>query len=107
VYPNSWKPNISPLLSEQAIMPKDPFRIRDHVADFDDIVADIVARSAATRNVLPMLADVAYGEGVAERLDVFFPPGRRRDLPVHIFIHGGYWRMFSKRDYSYVATTIA
>ncbi|TIT52792.1 MAG: alpha/beta hydrolase, partial [Mesorhizobium sp.] len=39
-------------------MSKDPFRTRDHVADFDDIVADIVARSAATRASLPMLADV-------------------------------------------------
>ncbi|WP_457155853.1 alpha/beta hydrolase, partial [Mesorhizobium sp. P5_C1] len=25
---------------------------------------------------------------------------------VHMFIHGGYWRMFSKRDYSYVAETV-
>ncbi|WP_245523663.1 alpha/beta hydrolase, partial [Mesorhizobium sp. M8A.F.Ca.ET.167.01.1.1] len=27
-------------------------------------------------------------------------------LPVHMFIHGGYWRMFSKRDYSYIAETV-
>jgi len=87
-------------------MSKDPFRTRDHVADFDGIVADIVARSAATRATLPMVADVAYGEGGAERLDLFFPAGRRRDLPVHVFIHGGYWRMFSRSDYSYVADTV-
>ncbi|MET2832059.1 alpha/beta hydrolase [Mesorhizobium shangrilense] len=87
-------------------MPKDPFRTRDHVADFDDIVADIVARSTATRATLPMVTDVAYGEGSAERLDLFFPPGRHKNLPVHIFIHGGYWRMFSRSDYSYVADTV-
>ncbi|WP_292561526.1 alpha/beta hydrolase [Mesorhizobium sp.] len=87
-------------------MSKDPFRTRDHVADFDDIVADIVSRSAETRATLPMSADIAYGEGKAERLDLFFPPGARRDLPVHIFIHGGYWRMFSRSDYSYVANTV-
>ncbi|RVD46717.1 alpha/beta hydrolase, partial [Mesorhizobium sp. M8A.F.Ca.ET.023.02.2.1] len=87
-------------------MSKDPFRTRDHVADFDDIVADIVARSAATRASLPMLADVAYGSHEAERLDLFFPEGPRKDLPVHIFIHGGYWRMFTKSDYSYVAETV-
>lgn len=87
-------------------MPKDPFRTRDHVADFDDIVADIMARSAATRATLPMVADVAYGESKAERLDLFFPPGTRSGLPVHIFIHGGYWRMFSKADYSYIADTV-
>ncbi|WP_421914295.1 alpha/beta hydrolase [Mesorhizobium sp.] len=87
-------------------MRKDPFRTRDHVADFDDIVADIVARSALARSRLPMVADVAYGEGKAERLDLFFPSGRRGNLPVHIFIHGGYWRMFSRSDYSYVADTV-
>lgn len=84
----------------------DPFRIRDHVADFDDIVADILARSAAARANLPMEADVAYGPDRTETLDLFFPAGSRSGRPVHLFIHGGYWRMFSKRDYSYVAETI-
>lgn len=87
-------------------MPKDPFRTRDHVADFDDIVADIVARSTATRTTLPMAGDLAYGKHPAEKLDLFFPPSRGSSLPVHIFIHGGYWRMFSKTDYSYIADTV-
>ncbi|RWN18144.1 MAG: alpha/beta hydrolase [Mesorhizobium sp.] len=95
-----------PSPSEPAVMSNDPFRTRDHVADFDDIVADIVSRSAETRATLPMSAGIAYGEDEAERLDLFFPPGERRDLPVHIFIHGGYWRMFSRSDYSYVANTV-
>jgi arylformamidase len=84
----------------------DPFRIRAHVADFDDIVSDIVARSAATRATLPMVADVAYGADPTETVDLFFPDRPRSGLPVHMFIHGGYWRMFSKRDYSYVADTV-
>ncbi|MCX5512795.1 esterase [Kaistia algarum] len=87
-------------------MATDPFRIRDHVADFDVIVADIKARSTAARASLPMEADIAYGADPAETLDLFFPSGPRALLPVHIFIHGGYWRMFSKRDYSYVAETV-
>lgn len=87
-------------------MPKDPFRIRDHVTEFDDIVAEIVHRSAETRRNVPMIADVAYGATPAETCDLFFPQEERRGLPVHMFIHGGYWRMFSKRDYSYVADTI-
>ncbi|WP_348626869.1 MULTISPECIES: alpha/beta hydrolase [unclassified Mesorhizobium] len=84
-------------------MAKDPFRTLDHVPEFDDIVAEIRRRSAETRAKIPMIADVAYGAGHAETLDLFFPEGRRDRLPVHIFIHGGYWRMFSKTDYSYVA----
>ena len=84
----------------------DPFRIRDHLADFDDIVSDMVNRSEATRAAVPMLADIAYGHGPNETIDLFFPPGRRHGLPVHMFVHGGYWRMFSKRDFSYVANTV-
>ena len=86
--------------------PKDPFRIRDHVVEFDDIVAEIVRRSEDTRANVPMVADVAYGADATETIDLFFPEGKRDRLPVHMFIHGGYWRMFSKRDYSYVAETV-
>ncbi|MBB6410786.1 alpha/beta hydrolase [Mesorhizobium sangaii] len=88
-------------------MQKDPFRIRDHVAEFDDIVAEIVRRSTQSRANIPMVADVAYGPDATETVDLFFPKGKRERLPVHMFIHGGYWRMFSKRDYSYVAETVA
>jgi arylformamidase len=84
----------------------DPFRIRDHVADFDAIVAEIVQASARTRETVPMIADIAYGTGPSETVDIFFPDGPREGLPVHIFIHGGYWRMWSKREYSCVAKTV-
>lgn len=88
-------------------MEKDPFRTRDHVADFDDHVAAYTALSRETRASLPMVADVAYGDGRFETLDLFLPAagadGRR---PVHLFIHGGYWRMFAKEDFSFVANTV-
>ncbi|RWA76377.1 alpha/beta hydrolase [Mesorhizobium sp.] len=87
-------------------MTKDPYRIRDHVAEFDDIVAEIVRLSAEVRLRLPMVADIAYGPDATETVDLFFPEGKRDGLPVHMFIHGGYWRMFSKRDYSYIAETV-
>ena len=44
--------------------------------------------------------------GASETVDLFFPGGDGEPRPVHMFIHGGYWRMFSKRDYSLVADTI-
>ncbi|WP_342634086.1 alpha/beta hydrolase [Mesorhizobium tamadayense] len=53
-----------------------------------------------------MVSDVPYGPDRTEAVDLFFPKGKRDRLPVHMFIHGGYWRMFSKRDYSYVADTV-
>ena len=88
------------------LMTSDPFRIRDHVARFDAIVGEIIDRSDETRKRLPMKAGVPYGDGPNEKLDIFFPGTANGPLPVHIFIHGGYWRMFSKRDYSYVADTV-
>ncbi|WJI75152.1 MULTISPECIES: alpha/beta hydrolase [unclassified Mesorhizobium] len=76
------------------------------MVEFDDIVAEIVRRSEETRANVPMVADVAYGADATETMDLFFPEGKQDRLPVHMFIHGGYWRMFSKRDYSYVAQTV-
>lgn len=84
----------------------DPFRIRDHVADFDSIVSEIIDRSDETRKRLPARTGIRYGGGPNESLDIFFPSMNGGSVPVHIFIHGGYWRMFSKRDYSYVADTV-
>lgn len=84
----------------------DPFRTRDHVPDFDRHVVDYAARSAATRARLPMRADIAYGPSPAERLDLFFPPPHAATGAVHMFIHGGYWRMFGKDDFSFVAETV-
>ncbi|WP_184401855.1 alpha/beta hydrolase [Rhizobium sp. BK650] len=86
-------------------METDPFRIRGHVSDFDAIVSEIRAKSASTRARLAM-REISYGNGAGETLDVFYPDGPANRRPVHMFIHGGYWRMFSKRDYSFVAETI-
>ena len=87
-------------------MAADPFRIRDHVASFDDIVDDIRTRSIATRSTIAMEANVAYGGEAGETLDIFVPNGGGSRMPIHMFIHGGYWRMFSKEDFSCVAETI-
>lgn len=84
----------------------DLFRTRDHVPDFDRYVASYAERSAATRARLPMRAGIAYGPEAGETLDLFLPPPGRATGAVHIFIHGGYWRMFAKEDFSFVAETV-
>ena len=52
--------------------------------------------------------DVAYGDGPDDRLDLFFPDPAflTRPAPVHLFIHGGYWRANSKDNFSFVADSI-
>ena len=91
-------------------LPTDLFRTRDHVPDFDDKVLEYRRLSAETRSELKVIADLRYGPDPGQRLDLFVPvsetTANRASLPVHIFIHGGYWRMFSKGDFSFVARTV-
>lgn len=87
-------------------MSADPFRTRDHVPDFDDKVREYQRRSAEVRSSLRKETDIPYGRHPAQKLDIFFPHSEGSSLPVHMFIHGGYWRMFSKGDFSYVARTV-
>ena len=49
--------------------------------------------------------DVAYGKSDKEKLDIFpAPPGPRgKRPPVLAFIHGGYWRLLDKSDFSHPA----
>lgn len=87
-------------------MPADLFRTRDHVPDFDDQVAGYRTRSARTRAMPGMMPGLRYGPGEGETLDLFFPASAPARPPVHMFIHGGYWRMFCKEDFSFVADTV-
>jgi arylformamidase len=85
---------------------EDWFRIRQHVAEFDTIVAAFKHRSQETRAHLRCELDLSYGSAPGEKLDIFYPVGLTTRTPVHIFVHGGYWRMFSKDDFSFVADTV-
>jgi arylformamidase len=81
----------------------DPFRISALVPNFQEQMDGYKTASAATRARLRSQLDVRYGEGPRQRVDLFFPDGEARDLPIHIFIHGGYWRAQVKEGYSFVA----
>lgn len=55
---------------------------------------------AALRD-LTSSADVAFGDHELHRLDIY--PAAEVDAPVHVFIHGGYWRAQDKRNFAFVA----
>ncbi len=44
---------------------------------------------------------IAYGRGERQWSDLFLPEGAPKGLVV--FIHGGYWHLFSPRDFSHLA----
>lgn len=75
---------------------------RRKVADFADYLTRYATESAAARREFPCRLDVRYGPSAGETLDIFPAPGSAA-APVHVFVHGGYWRAMDKADFSYVA----
>ena len=58
-------------------------------------------QSAQARARLGGVLDVPYGATLAETLDIF--PADLPHAPVFVFLHGGYWRALSARDFSCAA----
>jgi arylformamidase len=55
----------------------------------------------AARRQQACLLDAPCGPSARERVDFF--PTRNSNAPLLIFIHGGWWRFLSKREFSWVA----
>jgi len=76
---------------------------RAKVADFADFLARYRAASDTLRRQRPG-QELAYGPPPAARLDIFpplaAPPGA---APVHVFIHGGYWKSLGKHEFAFTA----
>jgi arylformamidase len=68
--------------------------------DSEAIIQDWAARSAAVAERSACELGVKYGPTRDEYCDVF-PAGD--GAPVHVFVHGGYWRRFTARDHAFVA----
>jgi hypothetical protein len=72
------------------------------VANAAEYLARYPAESARARETLPVRLDLRYGPRAGETLDVFLPEGHG-PWPVHVFVHGGYWRSLDKQDFSFAA----
>lgn len=60
-----------------------------------------VKESARARQELSCMLDVRFGPTVEETLDIF--PAADPHAPILVFIHGGYWRRLSSKEFSFVA----
>ena len=67
----------------------------------DQPMLHFAARAAHTRASLRCELNVPYGPTLHETLDIF--PAKVPNAPVFVFIHGGYWRALSSKDFSGVA----
>ena len=77
---------------------------RKAVANVEALMQHAAALSAATRDHRPARMDIRYGAGPLATLDVF--PAADAKAPIHVFLHGGYWRGRDKADYSYIADAL-
>jgi len=60
-----------------------------------------VRESALAREKLDCRLDLPFGPTPPETVDIF--PSSTPNSPVLMFIHGGYWRALSSKEFSYVA----
>jgi arylformamidase len=73
---------------------------RKTVANAPELIAGWTRRSEALHARLSPIADVAYGEHPREVLDLYRTAGARGTV---VYVHGGYWRMLSKFETTWVA----
>jgi arylformamidase len=74
---------------------------------FPDFKASQAERAAANEDArahLRCIRDIPYGEHALRRLDIYPAQARGGSLaPVHVFLHGGYWRAQDKENFAFVA----
>ncbi len=56
---------------------------------------------------LTIARDLPYGPGARQRMDVYRADNRAGPLPVVVFFYGGAWQDGDKRDYLFVAASLA
>ena len=70
----------------------------------DPYLDDYARHSADARDSLRDVRTVRYGGGPANTIDLALPrASSRSELPLHVFIHGGYWQQLSKRESFFAA----
>ena len=72
------------------------------VPEVGTLQARYAEASERTRETMPCRLDVAYGADEVEKLDIFLPDDPV-GAPVQVFIHGGYWRMGSRKGRAFPA----
>ena len=91
---------IDPLLEAE-------YNNRAKVPEHGDIMQSWKRDAAAFRAAHPHSEQgLAYGDSARQRLDLFWPD-QRRDGPVALFIHGGYWQALDRSWFSHLAQGFA
>ena len=80
------------------------YHARESVPDFDVCIKEYADGSRRARAALPGPRGVSYGPHRDQTLDIF--PAGGQGAPVHLFLHGGYWRALTKEEHSFTAAVL-
>ena len=75
------------------------------VPNMQDFIDDYESLSLVARDTLDCVSDLKFGLSDKETLDLFPVPNSKK-APLFVFIHGGYWRMLSKNESSFMAPNL-
>ncbi|XP_077380011.1 kynurenine formamidase [Festucalex cinctus] len=86
-----------------------PSRWSHRMAADDVIKAHVKTLKEGTdraRTLAQTLLNVPYGEGEGEKLDAYIPTTNSLDVPLVIYLHGGYWQFLSKEESGFMAVPL-
>ncbi|WP_210484038.1 alpha/beta hydrolase [Microvirga antarctica] len=75
----------------------------DSIPDMPPLVARRTAAADAGLAQFRAIRDIAYGDRPDETLNLFPPLSAEGPAPLHIFIHGGFWRSMEAAQFSFLA----
>jgi arylformamidase len=77
----------------------------DYIPNLEDVRRRRDVAATEVLEAFPANLNIAYGEYRDEKLNIFPAQNRRSALaPVHVFIHGGFWRSMKAWQFSSLAT---
>ncbi len=77
------------------------YNVEALVPDMGRYIELFIGGSEKARRELECVLDVRFGPTLDETVDVF--PANRPGAPILVFIHGGYWRILSSKEFNLVA----
>ncbi|NER15069.1 alpha/beta hydrolase fold domain-containing protein [Leptobacterium flavescens] len=81
--------------------PDNQLKLRSRHPDFQEFLDFNENESVRVKKSYRNHLDRHYGKAALQTMDIF--PSNVSDSPIHVFIHGGYWRALDKKSYSFVA----
>jgi arylformamidase len=74
---------------------------RSIVTNAEELVGEWLENSNRMRRQYDNQSNIPYGATLAEHFDYY--PASEKGAPLHVFIHGGWWHLFSSKEFAQVA----